>query len=637
MMRSLLTILAAVLAATVWAAPGHAYVEAPALAEQVKAGTLPPVDQRLPETPLVVDLAGQPDKAPGRYGGTLRTLMGRAKDTRMLVVYGYARLVGYDADWTLKADILESYEVEDGRIFTFHLRKGHKWSDGEPFTSEDFRYYWEDVLNNEEMSPGGLPRFLLVDGEGPTFEVIDETTVRYTWAKPNREFLPMLAGARPEYMYQPAHYLKQFHAKYTDPKTLKARVAEADQRNWVALHFKKSHQYKNDDPDLPTLQPWMLVTRPPASRFEFKRNPYYYRVDSNGLQLPYIDTVAFTVVNSKLIPAKTAAGDSDLQARGLGFENYAILKQGEQHHHYKVLLWTSAAGAEMALYPNLNTNDPVWRKVMRDVRVRRALSLAIDRHEINQTIYFGLADEGGNTVLKDSPLYDAKRAKAWTQFDLKQADKLLDEAGLDKRDDRGIRLLPDGQPFEIIVETAGEDPTETDVLQLVRDTWRKIGVKLHIKPLQREVWRNRIFAGSTVMSIWKGLENGVPVPSMAPHELAPTQQMQYEWPKWGQYRETHGQAGEPVDMEPAAELSKAYEAWEAATDDEARAGIWRKMLDIYADNVFTIGIVRAVPQPVVVSNRLHNVPKTAIYNWEPGAHFGIHRPDQFWFSDDGGK
>lgn len=619
-------------AAVVWMSAGLAGAaaeEPPVLAERVAAGALPAMAERLPAAPAVVPMA-ELGKIPGRYGGELRTLMGREQDTRMLVVYGYARLVGYDPDWTLKPDILESLDVEEDRRFTFHLRPGHKWSDGEPFTSEDFRYYWEDVLSNAEMSPGGLPAFLRVDGAGPRFEVVDETTVRYTWDKPNLYFLPILAGARPEYLYQPAHYLKQFHARYAEPEALARRVAEAGQRSWVALHFRTAQQYKNDDPDLPTLQPWRIVTRPPSNRFVFERNPYYHRVDPEGRQLPYIDTVAVAVVSGKLIPAKAAAGETDLQARGLGFENYAILKQGEERHNYTVALWPSAAGSEMALYPNLTAADPVWRDVLRNPDFRRALSLAIDRDEINQTVYYGLADVGGNTVLPDSPLFKPDYPARWTDFDLERANEMLDAIGLTRQGD-GLRQLPDGRPIDIVVETAGESATEIDVLQLVRDAWAQIGVRLHIKPLQREVFRNRIFAGATVMSVWKGLENALPTPIMAPHELAPTSQMQLQWPQWGQYAETSGQAGEAVDLEPAMALANLHRAWETAADVEAKTAIWQEMLDIYADQVFSIGIVRAVPQPVVVSNRLQNVPKTGVYNWEPGAHFGIHRPDTFWF------
>jgi peptide/nickel transport system substrate-binding protein len=634
--RVAIAILIGCLAAWSGGAPGSAQVEPPALADLVKAGSLPLVGERLPAKPSVVDMK-RLGKTVGRHGGSLKLLMGREQDTRMLVVYGYTRLVGFDPQWNLVPDILDRVDVEENRIFTFHLRKGHKWSDGHPFTSEDFRYYWDDVLNDETMSPGGLPRFLLVEGKPPRFEIVDESTVRYAWDRPNPDFLPLLAGARPEDLFQPAHYMKQFHGKYADVASLDQRVAEAGQRNWVALHFLRSHQYKNDNPDLPTLQPWRLVTRPPANRFVFERNPYFHRVDPEGRQLPYIDEVTFSVVNTKLIPAKTAAGESDLQARGLGFENLAILKQGAKNRGYDVFLWRTASGAEMALYPNLNVNDPEWRRVVRQPAFRRALSLAVDRGEINQTVYFGLADAGANTVLPECALFKPEYAKQWTRFDLAEANRLLDGIGLDGRDGRGVRLLADGQPADMIIETAGEDPTETDVLQLVRDSWARIGIRVHIKPLQREVLRNRIVAGATLMSIWKGLENAIPTPAMSPHELAPTSQLQLSWPKWGQYAETSGQAGEAVDEAEAQRLVDLYQRWRDLHDAEAQAAVWHEMLAIHADQVFTIGIVRGVPQPVVVSKRLRNVPDKGVYNWEPGAHFGIHRPDTFWFAEAAGN
>jgi peptide/nickel transport system substrate-binding protein len=632
MMRSVFVGAAVWAVAVIAAMPVMAFVEPPSLAEQVAAKTLEPVDERLPEVPAVVKF-DRPGLAPGQYGGTLKMIMSRAKDTRMMVVYGYARLVGYDPEWNLAADILEDVKAEEDRIFTFRLRKGHRWSDGQPFTSEDFRFYWEDVLNNPDLHPGGLPQFLLVDGKPPRFEVIDETTVRYTWDAPNPFFLPMLAGARPEYMYQPAHYLKQFHARYADAATLARRIEEDRQRNWESLYYFHSHQYANDDPDLPTLEPWVLATRPPSTRFVFKRNPYYYRVDAEGHQLPYIDTVTFSVVNAKLIPAKTAAGDSDLQARGLSFDNYAVLKQGEQRNGYVVHLWRSARGSEMALLPNLNTIDPDWRTVVRDVNFRRALSLAINRGEINQVIFFGLAKVANDTVLPESPLYKPEFTTLWAEFDLDKANKLLDRIGLEKRNGEGIRLFPDGQALDLIVETAGEDPSQVDILQLIRDTWQKVGIKLHIKPEQREVLRNRVFAGTAVMSVWSGIENALPKADTSPHELAPTSQYQLCWPKWGLYYETDGVAGVPVDIDAAKELVRLNEAWDVEDDTAERTKIWERMLTIRAEQVFTIGTVQGVPQPVVISNRLRNVPKEGIYNWDPGAHFGVYRPDTFWLVD----
>jgi peptide/nickel transport system substrate-binding protein len=188
------------------------YKESPVLAEQVAAGTLPPVEQRLPATPYV-DPMNQPWQEVGQYGGRLRMLMAKVRDLRQMVVYGYARLVGYTPDLELQADILERVENQDDKVFTLHLRPGHKWSDGQPFTTEDFRYWWEDVANNEELSPVGPPIALAIEGALPRVEIIDETTVRYSWSQPNPTFLQELAKASPLYIYRPSHYLKRGRAR----------------------------------------------------------------------------------------------------------------------------------------------------------------------------------------------------------------------------------------------------------------------------------------------------------------------------------------------------------------------------------------------------------------------------------------
>jgi peptide/nickel transport system substrate-binding protein len=616
-------------AAPLGAGARPSYVETPGLRALVDEGKLPPVAKRVPMAPMVASLE-HPWQQSGRHGGTLKMLMGSSRDTRMLVVYGYARLVSYDPSLRLRADVLEGFDVEDGRRFTLRLRKGHRWSDGHPFTAEDFRYYWEDIANNPELSPIGPPRPLLHRGEKARFEVVDETTVRFTWSQPNPEFLPALAGPSPLYIYVPAHYLKRFNPKYADPRKVAQIVKDTRRRNWAELHNRLDNQYRNDNPDLPTLEPWVARTRPPSQRFEFVRNPYYYRVDPSGRQLPYIDRVVLNIAEGRVIPLKTGSGESDLQARDLQFNNYPFLKAAEKRLDQTVRLWRTAKGAHLALYPNLNVTDPGWRALVRDVRFRRALSLAINRYEINRVVYFGLALESGNTVLPGSPLFRPEYQKAWTAFDIRQANALLDEIGLTRRDSRGIRLLPDGRPMEVVVETAGEDSEQTDVLELVHDSWHRVGIKLFSRPSQREVFRNRIFAGETVMSIWSGLENGLPNADWSPEELAPTSQQQLQWPKWGQHHETRGVSGEPIDMPAARELFDLKTRWDNATAPAEREATWHRMLAICADNVFAIGLVAGVLQPVVVSNQLRNVPIEGIYNWNPGAHFGIYKPDSFW-------
>ncbi|MEO8859240.1 MAG: ABC transporter substrate-binding protein [Burkholderiaceae bacterium] len=626
----------AVLAATllgfllpaVIAAPAS-LVETPMFREDVAAKKLPPVRQRLPDNPLVVTMDGKTSEV-GQQGGTLNMLIGRARDVRMLMVNGYARLVGYDRNLHLAPDILESIDVKDDRVFTMKLRKGHRWSDGEPFTSEDFRYFWEDVANNKDLSPAGPPAELLVDGSPPIVEYPDKTTVRYTWTKSNPEFLARMAGPTPLFIFRPAHYLKQFHKKY-NPKVVEMEKNDPGRRSWAAIHNREDNMAQFDNPKLPTLQPWINTTKAPADRFIAVRNPYFHRIDQNGRQLPYIDRVVLPVADAKLIPAKVGAGESDLQARDLQFNNYTFLKKGEKANNYRTLLWRTAKGSHFALFPNLNVNDPVWREVLRDVRFRRALSMSIDRAQVNQVLYFGLANESNDTVVPGSPLFKKQYQTLWAQFDTKAANKLLDEIGL-KRGSDGIRRLPDGRPLEIIVETAGESSEQTDILELIRDTWRQSGIKLFSKPSQRDVLRNRVFSGEAMMSVWEGLENGIPNADTSPDELAPLSQIHLEWPKFGQYFETAGKLGEAPDMPEAIELVKLNDAWRTANHQE-REKIWQRMLTIRAEQQFSIGVINGVMQPVVVNNALKNVPEKGLYNWDPGSLFGMYGPDTFWFTD----
>jgi peptide/nickel transport system substrate-binding protein len=595
------------------------------------AGAAAAKDARLPSEPLVVDLKAS-GRAPGKAGGTLRMLMSKEKDVRLLNTWGYARLVGWTPDLKLRPDILKSIEVKDGRIFTMRLRAGHKWSDGAPFTSDDFRYFWEDIANNKDVSPGGPPVDLLNDGEAPKVAIVDPTTIRYSWSKPNPRFLSALAQAREPYIYRPAHYLKQFHAKYANAAELAKAVAAAKVRSWARLHNDRDSIDDNDNPDMPTLQPWMPTTAMPSNRFVFKRNPYFHRVDAQGVQLPYIDAIEIAITDGGLVAAKTAAGDSDLQARGLSFADITVLKANEDKGKYKVLTWPTAKGSHVALYPNLNVNDSGWRKLMRDQRFRHALALGIDRGDINKALFFGLASEGNNTVLKASPLFKPTYLTENAKHDPKAANALLDQLGLTARNAEGTRLMADKRPLELIVETAGEAKEENDVLQLIAQHYKAIGIKLLIKPSDRTVMRTRAYSGEAMMTAWFGWDTGIPTADMSPDELAPTRQDTLTWPKWGNYFETGGKSGEAPDMPAAQDLLKLDASWNAAKTAAERKTAWEKMLSIHAEQQFIIGTVSGVMQPIVVSTRLRNVPKNGVFSWDPGAQFGMYRMDEFWLA-----
>ena len=640
-MRSLSAALIALnaFAAVALAAPAaaqQARSEAPMLAERVGRKELPPLAERLPRDPLVANLAER-GRAVGRHGGEVTTLVSRARDIRYLTAYAYARLVGYDERLAMHPDLLAGVDNEGDRVITLRLRPGHRWSDGAPFTAEDFRYYWEDVANNRELSPAGPPEFMMAGGKPPRFEVVDETTVRFTWEQPNPRFLPQLAAPRDPFIYRPSHYLKGFHARYADKGALDEAAKKQKLKSWASLHNRVDDMFENSNPELPTLQAWKVMNAAPASRLVFERNPYYHRIDASGQQLPYLDRVVMDVAAGGLMAAKANAGETDLLFRGLTMADVPILKQGERAQGYKTLLWPNARGSEIALYPNLNCADPVWRALNRDIRFRKALSLGIDRKTLNNALLFGLGTEGNNTVISQSPLFSPELRSINAGYDPAEASRLLDEIGLTQRDGAGTRLLPDGRELEIIVETDGSGGLVVDGLTLIAEFWREIGVKLFVKPQDITILRNRSYSGLTVMVASQGLDLAVPTAKMAPTELAPMRQDFYAWPKWGQYVETKGKNGEPVDIPEAQRLIELYKSWMSTADDAAQEAVWREMLRNHVENLWSIGTVAGALQPIVVKAGLTNLPAKALYSWEPTAFLGVYRLDEVFWDRAAGK
>ncbi|MEO3429266.1 ABC transporter substrate-binding protein [Pelagibius sp. CAU 1746] len=605
--------------------------EPPALRFGLAAGDLPPLAERLPAAPRR-DLPEREDWRSGRYGGSLVMLARGGRDARDLALFGYARLVVWNEELELVPDILHDVQVQDEKVFTLTLREGHRWSDGTPFTTEDIRFWWEDVASNAEVSPRGLPPELLAGGQPPKVEVVDATQVRFSWPAPNPRFLPTLAAASPLFIYRPAHYLKRFHARHAPAEELNRQAAAIGLASWAELFRRKDRMFFFDNPELPTLQPWVNTSMPPAERFVARRNPYFHRVDGEGRQLPYIDEVILDRTEPRLIPAKTAAGEVGLQARGLTFQDGAVLKQAEKEGRLRLHLWPIGRGSQLALYPNLNAASPGWRDVLREARFRRALSLGIDRKELNQVLYQGTALPGANTLLPGSPLYKEDGRRAWAAYDPERANELLDSLGMIWKDPDGIRHLPDGRRAELVIETAEVDPAETDALELIKAQWAKIGIAVLVRSQPRQAARQRIGSGATLMSVFYGLANGLARPAMSPEELAPTSEKQNNWPLWGLHYESGGSAGEAPGLPAARRLLALFEDWRLATDQATRASIWQQMLEIHADQVFTIGLLGSVQQPVAADPRLRNLPDKADYLYEPGAYFGRYRMDTLWFA-----
>jgi peptide/nickel transport system substrate-binding protein len=229
-----------------------------------------------------------------------------------------------------------------------------------------------------------------------------------------------------------------------------------------------------------------------------------------------------------------------------------------------------------------------------------------------------------------SELFKPEYASKWANYDPKLANKLLDEVGLAKRNDVGIRLLPDGRPATIIVEHMSEETEDADALSLIADHWKKIGIKMLFKPQTRENFRIRTFSGESMMAAYAGVVTAVPTANTSPKEFAPTMQGGLQWSRWGMFVETKGRQGEKCDVPEAMQLLDYVREWETSADVESRRKVWAKILELWTDQVFSIGTVNGIKQPIVVGPKVHNVPKDGYFAWDPGGYIGLYRPETFW-------
>jgi peptide/nickel transport system substrate-binding protein len=467
----------------------------------------------------------------------------------------------------------------------------------------------------------------------PTVRIIDSTTVRYTWDKPNPDFIGSQARAAPLFLFRPSHYLKKFHKKYTPEKVI-LKSAEGGERagGWADIHRRLDAMYADDNVALPTLNPWVNTTPSPTQRLVFVRNPYFHRIDTEGQQLPYIDHVVFAVTATNLVPVKAGLGAVDLQARYLSMRDYTFLERSARVSHIDVRLWEVGSGSELALYPNFNANDEVWRDLMRDVRFRRALSVGIDRDELNQVIYSGLAVPSNNTVMRRSPLFRPDYATRWATYNLALANRLMDECGLSQRDSDGFRKLPNGRRATIVVEHVSERTVDVDTLQLIADDWRRIGIEMLSRPQPLANFRRRVLSGDSLMTAHAGVVTAAPTVDTSPREFAPTMEGGLQWPRWGMYYESGGKEGDKCDWRPACSLLDYLEKWEQASGPAGRRRAWHDILEATAEGVFSIGTVNGTRQPVVVGPRVRNVPRHGYYAWNPGGYFGLYRPETFWIN-----
>ncbi len=600
---------------------------------------LPPVEKRLPEEPLVI----KPEKTEGIYGGILRGLSNATEaGTAGLLSIRHVNLVRLDTDLkTMKPFVAKGWKWNgDYTEIVFYLRKGHKWSDGKPFTAYDIEFWYNDLILNKAIYKTP-PSIWTCGGKPFKVKAINSTTVKFKFPQPNPNFLLFLAVtyAQP---FQPKHYYKRLLPKYNPHADRDAR--KLGFKNWVErlLKYYRASDWKDipsplltgvDKKIIPTLELFIIIKDTPKGR-EYVANPYFFCVDVFGNQLPYIEGLKETYVPDKeLRNLMIINGQVDIKAQSLHLEDYPLYKENEKRGKYKVYLAKSPTSIIFYSF-NVNHKNPQKRKIFNNIKFRQAMSLAINREEINELIYFGQGTPaqiaGFNTDAVD--FLPSWMRTYFIQYNPEKAKNLLDEVGLKDVDGDGFRELPDGSKFIIHIIYANQG-TPVKLPELVKTYWEQVGIKTFIKEVTSDEYRQLANNNELDLTTWKN-DKGTPVAIATTPTVALLPPFgDYFNPgtglEWAVYLQTNGRKGEkpPEDVFKLVKLVKELMKYPFDSEEYKRIAI--KIAEIHVKNLWKIGIVGNVPTPVIVSNRLRNVPKIKVFDYTYYFAYPYNTPQ--WF------
>ena len=567
---------------------------------------LPTVADRLPRNPLVI----HPPDQNGPYGGTWQRYGTSAPDVgifRDRLAYDGLVRWGPMAQQILP-NLAVRWEITDqGRTYTFWLREGVRWSDGTLFSVDDILFWYNHVIKNPDLTPT-IPREYQRDGVPMEVEKIDDTTVRFRFAGPYGLFLNVMASGRSYPMVEyPAHYLKQFHPDFTDEDQLLKMARKKSLDFWYQL-FEDRADWQNTE--IPRLWPWLVKVPPPANAIVFRRNPYYWKVDGDGNQLPYVDRMTFEIYDTKIINMKAMNGEVGMQGRHLQFDNYPKFKLNSQERGYSVRLWISSGGGT-ALALNLNHKDPVLGQIFADRRFRIALSHAIDRQQLNEIAFFGIGQPCQVSPLPISPFYSESYESAYTTYDPAQANRLLDQMGLFRRNKDGIRLRPDGKPIHLRIELASVF-FNIPMFQLVAQQWSAVGIKTELKLEARQLFSTRRSALLYDVGVWGSADELMPL--IDPKWFFPCGNGSLQGIGYARWFLSNGKQGvtPPEKMQRCMSL---YRQIEKTPDPQEQVRLFQQIIELNRENLWVIGTVSRVPSLFVVKDTFRNVPQIAVAGW----------------------
>ncbi len=611
------------------------YQEAPMLAEMVAAGSLPPVAERLPAQPVVLE----PVEEIGQYGGTWHAM--DSSDnlgwTSQTVFTDSFLKWNRDANG-MRPNLAQSWEWnDDATELVVHIVEGVKWSDGEPLTVDDYLFWWNDLVMNEDI-PVSPPDGTQFNGEPMTVEKVDDFTLKFTFPIPNPLFLE--TQSRGSYYasnhFVPAHYLEQFHPAYNTAVTTTDELMARVDFN-THLHF----------PDMPTFMAWRVAQYTSGQLLVLERNPYYWKVDSAGNQLPYIDQIEVRIAApgtnaAEQVLQAAIAGNLDMQTRTINIKDISVLLDNQEAGDYRVVMWNQGDFASPWLILHYDNIDEGLNDLMYTQEFRQALSISINRERINNVVNLGLAKIRQFALSAESPEFQSEAGKAvyeawansFTQYDPEGAKALLDSIGVVDANGDGWRDRPDGTALDVIVDVFSSDQGTIDSMDLIKEDWDAIGLNTTLNVADQTIIDQRIGEGESFIMAWPGAAAWGLI--SAPGAWTPIENATYNGggQRLGQWYQTGGAEG--VAPRPGSMLEKLQQDYTELITIVDPAERYAKLLEAYQLHIdegpISIGTVGEHPSPTIVKNNFHNVPSNGLTaSWDLGFP-GSADPEQFFIS-----
>ena len=604
---------------------GNIWHEAPMLHEQVEAGTLPPLQDRIPKDAMVEEVWEEI----GNYGGDWNLIWEGVGDKWLMGMIVEEALFRFAPDGkSVVPNVAKSVDInENSTEFTIHLREGMKWSDGEDFDADDCVFFWEHMLKNGAYGKNvyGYSAFFTMDEKGEKVlcdvKKIDKYTFKITHAKSFPTFLQKMA-IDTKWFYAPEHYHRTILPEFIgEEKALE--IAKERGFGDLKSFMKHTGYYHWLYPEKPTLSAWKAANLPSESRWVLERNPYYWKTDSEGNQLPYIDRLNVDLTSPDLFTLKGISGEVSCQ--DFPVSDYTLLMENMKKGDYRVIKWKSTYGTSTTIELNQTVKDPGLRKLFSDINFRAGLSQSINREEINEIVHGGLEVPRQASLLKGLPNYSEKWEKSYAKYDPKAASKYFDKAGLIWDKDKKYRLRPDGSELVMVIHFTTTEPFWEKVVELVKNYWEEAGIRTIVKVVERTFMNEMRDSNDLEIGVW---DYGVLDIKLRPDNTLPTRMLNFWAGQYGLYFETGGKKGVKPEGDMLL-LLEYYEKMISSTNQDEMNKWADKIVDLHAKNIWIIGTTGAPPKLYVVKNNFRNFPED-MYFCDELRYWGVANPCQFF-------